>query len=54
MKTKRIHHPNKMMKKKIRRVPNSDIGGIEGGLGFVNNRKYTPPRANPNVRINRF
>jgi len=42
------------MKKKIRRVPNSNIGGINGGIGFVNNRRYDPPRGNSNVRINRL
>jgi hypothetical protein len=42
------------MKKKIRRIPNTNIGGIEGGLGFVNNRKYIPPRGNSNLRINRL
>lgn len=36
------------MKKKIRN-PNADIQ-ITGGIGFVNNRRYT----NPNIRINRF
>jgi len=42
------------MKKKTRRVPNADIGGIEGGIGFVNNRRYIPPRGNSNLRIDRL
>jgi len=43
------------MKKKIRRVPNSNIGGINGGIGFVNNRRYGSPRGgNTNLRINRL
>jgi len=43
------------MKKKIRRVPNSNIGGVNGGIGFVNNRRYSPPKGgNSNLRISRL